>query len=67
MIEITKGDFDDWKSNKVTKAFFHATEDRVGECKEMLASSAGTDSLQDKFIVGMIFAYREMQDFRVED
>ena len=67
MIEITKGDFDDWKSNKVTKAFFYAAEQRVEDCKEMLACSAGVDTLQDRFLVGMVQAYRDIQDFRVED
>ena len=67
MIEITKADFDDWKTNKVTKAFFYASEQRVEDCKEMLVNSAGTNTLQDRFLVGMAHAYREMQDFRVEN
>jgi hypothetical protein len=66
MLELTKADFDDWKSNKVTKSFFQAAEERVDDCKEMLASSAGIDTLQDRFLVGMVQAYREMQDFRVD-
>ena len=65
MIEITKADFDDWKSSKVTKAFFQAAEERVEDCKDMLAGSAGVDTLQDRFLVGMIQAYREIQDFRI--
>jgi hypothetical protein len=67
MIEITQADFNDWKTNKVTKAFFQASQERVNDFKEMLASSAGIDSSQDRFFVGMIQAYREMQEFRLED
>ena len=67
MIEITQADFNDWKSNKVTKAFMHAAQERAEDCKEILATSAGLDILQDRFFVGMINAYREMQDFRVDD
>ena len=67
MVEITKADFQDWKLNNVTKAFMLAAEQRVDDCKDMLAGSAGVDSLQDRFLVGMVHAYREMQDFRVED
>ncbi len=44
-----------------------AAEQRIDDCKEMLASSAGVDTINDRFLVGMIHAYREMQDFRVED
>lgn len=53
--------------NKVTKAFLHAAQERAEDCKEILATSAGLDILQDRFFVGMINAYREMQDFRVDD
>lgn len=67
MVEITKADFQDWKLNNVTKAFMLAAEQRVNDCKEMLAGSAGVDTLQDRFLVGMIHAYREMGDFLVED
>ena len=66
MLELTKADFDDWKSHKVTKAFFQAAAERVDDCKEMLANSAGVDTLQDRFLVGMVQAYREMQEFRVD-
>lgn len=67
MIEITPSDFLDWKSNKVTKAFFNAAEERVNDCKEILSIQAGADSAYDRFLVGMIQAYKEMQQFHVED
>lgn len=64
---ITKSDFSDWKSNPVTKAFFEAANLRVDDAKEILADSAGTNSEADNFIRGFIRAYREMQDFRLDD
>lgn len=64
---ITKADFNDWRSNAVTKAFFEAATLRVEECKDVLSYSAGADYMQDRVLVGMIQAYREMQEFRVED
>jgi hypothetical protein len=67
MIEISPTEFLDWKSNQVTKAFFNAAEERVTDCKEILSNSAGNDTLYDRFLVGMIQAYREMQQFHIED
>ncbi len=64
---ISKSDFQDWKSNPVTKAFYEAAQCRIDECKDLLSYSAGADSLQDRLLVGMVTAYREMQEFRVED
>jgi len=67
MTPITKGDFIDWKSNKVTEAFFSAARERIEEASNVLSVSAGTDPAQDRFLVGLIHAYRELQDFYVED
>jgi hypothetical protein len=64
---VNKEEFADWKANLVTKAFFEAAEQRVEDAKEILAGSAGNDSNQDCYLRGFIQAYREMQDFRVED
>lgn len=64
---VTKEDFADWKNNPVTMAFFLACSQRVEEAKDILALQAGQDSIQDSFYRGIIFAYREMTDFRVED
>ncbi len=64
---ISVSDFLNWKSDPVTKAFFQAAQERVEECKDILSTSAGNDTLYDRFLVGMIHAYRELQEFRVED
>lgn len=67
MTVISVSDFTNWKADPVTKAFFQAAEERIAECKDVLSVSAGLDNGQDRLLVGMITAYREMQDFRVED
>lgn len=67
MAIVTRSDFRDWKSNPVTRAFFDAAKQRIEEAKEVLSVSAGSDPLEDKILVGLIRAYYEMQDFRVDD
>jgi len=63
---VTQADFQEWKSNPVTVAFMNAAQFRIDECKDILSYSAGIDFQQDRMLVGMIQAYREMQDFRVD-
>lgn len=67
MTVITAGDFLDWKSNPVTKAFMEACNERVEDAKNELAISAGVNPTQDNLLRGFILAYREMQDFRIDD
>lgn len=64
---ITKEDFKDWKLNDVTRAFFQACTQRVEDCKDILAGSAGMEPDTDNFYRGFIAAYNEMRGFRVED
>jgi len=63
---ITQADFKEWKAHSVTRAFFQAAQERIEECKDLLSYSAGSDPMQDRTLVGMVTAYREMQEFRVE-
>lgn len=67
MSQISKEDFVDWKTNLVTKAFIEATQERVEDAKDILASTAGLNPDQDSFYRGFIQAYREIADFRIED
>ena len=67
MTVITASDFVDWKSNPVTKAFIEACNIRVEDAKDELAISAGINPTQDNLLRGFILAYREMQDFRIDD
>lgn len=64
---ISVQDFVNWKQDPVTKAFFEAANQRIEDAKDLLASSAGIDSTTDRFLVGMIQAYRELQEFRIDD
>ena len=67
MSVITKQDFQDWKLNDVTRAFYSACNQRIEDCKDILAGSAGMDPQTDNFYRGFIAAYGEMFGFRVED
>jgi hypothetical protein len=66
-MDITKEEFDSWKLDDVTKAFFAAAKERVEDCKDVLAGTAGQDSIYDSYLRGFIAAYREMFAFRLEE
>mgnify|MGYP000035325412 FL=1 len=63
----TRSDFDNWRSDPVTRAFFAAARERVEDAKELLSIEAGLNPNQDNLLRGLIQAYREMQDFRMDD
>ena len=63
----SQSDFTDWKSNHVTKAFFMAAQERIEDAKNVLSIEAGINPVQDNLLRGLIQAYREIQDFRIED
>ena len=67
MTIITASDFQDWKLNPVTRAFFEACNERIEDAKDNLSISAGIDATQDNLVRGIIYAYREMQEFRIDD
>lgn len=67
MQQVTAGDFSDWHSNPVTKAFYMAITDRIEDAKEVLATQAGLDLNEDNFLRGFIRAYREVLMFRIDD
>lgn len=64
---ISAEDFYRWKQDTVTKEYYKAIYERIEEAKDTLATSSGIDCLQDRFICGMIQAYREIQDFQLEE
>lgn len=64
---ISKEDWKDWKSNKVTRLFYSACDERIDEAKETLANTAGQDQILDNFYRGFVYAYREMKEFRFEE
>ena len=67
MSMITKSEWNDWKQNQVTRAFFAADDMRIEDAKEILAVTAGMDVEENNWYRGFIAAYREMFDFRVDD
>tara|TARA_R110000822_G_scaffold45724_2_gene122158 strand:- start:268 stop:483 length:216 start_codon:yes stop_codon:yes gene_type:complete len=64
---ISSGDYENWKADPVTKGFFAACEQRVEDAKDVLSDQAGEDSARDNFMRGLIFAYREIGNFRIEN
>lgn len=63
---ISKGDWEAWKANGVTKAFFAAMIERIEDCKNDLGTSAGIESDFDNFRRGFIHAYREALNFDID-
>lgn len=63
----SQSDFENWKGDFVTKAFFQAAHERIEDAKDVLSVQAGIDSNQDNYLRGLIQAYREVQQFRIDD
>lgn len=64
---ISQTDFENWKADPVTKAFLFAAQERIEDAKNVLSVQAGFDPKEDNYMRGVIQAYREMQDFRIDD
>lgn len=67
MDAVSKEEFLDWKTNHVTKAVFEVIQNRIEDAKDILAACAGEDSLNDRFVAGMIRAFRELEAIDWED
>lgn len=67
MSVISKSDFENWKQDPVTKAFFMAAQQRIEDAKDVLSVQAGINPQEDNQIRGLIQAYREIQFFRIEE
>jgi len=66
-MNLSKEEFQDWKQSPSTMAFFEVVINRIEDCKDMLAESAGVDQGQDRFFAGMIRAFREVLDVNWSD
>jgi len=64
---ISQSDFDTWKAEPTTRAFYHALADQIGRVKEFLADSAGLDPNEDNFRRGYIRALQDALLFSVEE
>lgn len=67
MTPISAGEFRDWKSHVVTQAFMQAANERIFDAVMQLSVQAGMDSVQDNFLRGFVTAYRELENFRIDD
>jgi len=66
-MEISKDEFIQWKENPVTQQVFDVVSNRIEDAKEILANNAGLEPEADRFYVGMIRAFREVQEISYED
>lgn len=66
-MEIKASDFYEWKANPVTKAFMYAAQERIHDAMQVLSTTAGLNSIEDNYMRGFITAYRELEDFRIDD
>ena len=64
---IKAQEFYDWKKSPVTLAFMYAAKERIQDATNVLATTAGLNSIEDNYMRGFIQAYREMEEFRIDD
>lgn len=64
---ISQSDFSNWLIDPVTKAYKVAVAENIGRVKEVLATSAGLDSVEDNFRRGYITALQDALEFRIDD
>lgn len=62
-----KSEFLDWKQHPITKRVFAGLQEQEQSMAEQLVSSAGVDSLEDRFKSGYIAALRDVYLIRLED
>ena len=67
MGHIRASEFLDWKKNDVTKAFMQAAKERIEDGVNVLATTVGINSNDDNYMRGFIQAYRQLEDFRIDD
>lgn len=64
---ISQSDFNNWIVDPVTKAYKIAIAENIGRVKEVLATSAGLDSVEDNFRRGYITALQDALEFQIID
>lgn len=64
---ISQNDFDTWKAEPTTRAFYQALAEQIGRVKELLAQSAGLEPTEDNFRRGYITALQDTLLFSVEE
>ncbi|MEB3214050.1 MAG: hypothetical protein VKL39_22065 [Leptolyngbyaceae bacterium] len=66
-MEVSKEEFLDWKQNHVTQAVFAILDQRIQDAKDVLGATAGDDPVADRYLVGMIRGFSELQEITYED
>jgi len=66
-MQVSKEEFQQWLESPVTEEVFDMICTRIDDAKEILAATAGTDQLNDRFYVGMIRAFREILEISYEE
>lgn len=64
---LTRSDFENWRQDPVTKAFYLAFAEQIGQVKEHLSSVAGLNPNDDNYFRGYIKAMQDALEFRIED
>lgn len=64
---ITVPDFQDWKSQPVTKAFFVVLDERIQDTAGRLAETAGIDQILDRYRAGYIQGIRDVLGIDFDD
>lgn len=64
---MTKREFLDWKTNKITQEILAQFRERVFLIQETLSRSAGVNPLEDRFRVGYIAAFNDIINIEPEE
>ena len=59
-------DFNNWKTDSVTEAFFTSIVERIEDAKQTLSYSAGVDKDYDNYLRGFIAGQRDMLEVQLQ-
>lgn len=63
---ISTKDFNNWKQDSVTEAFFTSIVERIEDAKQTLSFSAGIDTNYDNYLRGFIAGQRDMLEVQLQ-
>ena len=63
---ISIKDFNNWKQDAVTEAFFTSIVERIEDAKQTLSFSAGIDTNYDNYLRGFIAGQRDMLEVQLQ-
>lgn len=65
--EVSKEDYELWRSDKVTQAFFGQMRSKLVQVGMHLANGAAPDYAEYKYYAGMYAAYKQIVETQFED